>query len=183
MSVSKSARCFAAASSTFGATSARTFACELSDLGVYVDALALAYPLARARSLRVHDAQQGFACSLAEEPLARGRRCTQRRWGKLLLARLVIRAKLFVVTQMHAQPPRSRAHPLPNGYLRKHLLHPMQRRVRPSPADTRRAEPAPLARERHEPLVAATLTPDPNAAKLQEPASQVLLNLTHHESW
>ena len=50
----------------------------------------------------------------------------------------------------------------------------MQRRVRHPPAHTRWAEPAPFARKGHEPLEPALLTSNANAAKLQEPASQLV---------
>ncbi len=54
------------------------------DLGVHVDAEALAYPLEGTGRFRIDDAEERFARSLPGESQARDRRTDQRRGGELL---------------------------------------------------------------------------------------------------
>jgi len=92
------------------------------------------------------------------------------------------RAELPVVAAEHAEPPRQRAHPLPNRDFGEDLLHEVDSRVRHAPPQTGRAKSAVLARKSDQPLEAAPVTADTHAAVLEPAAPQVVLDLAHHEA-
>jgi len=88
-----------------------------------------------------------------------------------------------VESELIAQRPRQRQHPLAHGGVRNHAIDEVSGELTHAAAPTRRAEAAPLATEGHDHFVLAPLAPHMKTPVSEEATAQVGAELAGDERW
>ena len=92
-----------------------------------------------------------------------------------------LRREDAVIAEQRAQAPGQGANPVTHGYAGQHLLLRVDSGVGHASPQAGGAKAAALAGESYELRVAAATANEVQAARGQEPAAQILLELAHHE--